>query len=187
MKLFLGIVPPPSDAERIDALRRRYPGRLVGHVDPHVTLVPPFEEEQASGLSDAIERALRNAAAPCVGLGEPGFFDDRVLYFRVIDSEGGLPLLRREIFGALRDFRRDAGGRGLVGTDENGPGARVFHPHLTLAMRSFGTPVWAMAQMYAEASVLAPSFAPFSASCVRVFARRDEGWRRYADLPVGPG
>ena len=176
MRYFVGIIPEPGAKAQIEALRRRYPGRLQKHVEPHITILPPAEYSQSRTLSAGLSAALSEVGAFEVRLGNPGYFGNRVLFLSV---EGDVELLElREAI--VEKVNLDRVRESLPAIEDK----RGFHPHLTLAMASFGTPFPAMAAMNKEAAEMIAQFRPFRVEKVRAFVRGASGWETWRDFPL---
>jgi 2'-5' RNA ligase len=176
MKYFLGVAPPQELQERIASFQRLWPhNRHPDHVEPHITVKPP------QGLASAQEAWLPRVQAACapaapvrVRLGRPGWFRRDVVFLGVEAS--GL----HELHDSLLAFFDPA----TVGPNER-PGN--YHPHLTLAMRSFGLSAAELAEVHARAAAELRDLPTFVAATVRVYAKEDVGkpWRTLADIPLG--
>ena len=175
MRYFIGITPEPEEQAKIDALRHRFPGKLAQHVEPHITILPPAEYTQASTMEQGLLTALSSTSSFTIQLGTPSYFGKRVLFFSVLDEGRSLQNLRDSVWEEVNRIRF---------TDQLPiiEDSRAFHPHLTLAMSSFGTPFVIMQQMETEAKVLAESFPPFLVRSVKVYVRDQIGWRTWKIL-----
>lgn len=183
MKYFIGIVPPTDQSEQIDELRRKYPGRHLAHIDPHITLIPPLEfTETPFDWLQMIEQTLAEIQPFSIQLGQPGFFSQRVLFLNVhiLRAKGkesnALHRMYEKMQSVTEPYRTQASQ--YAQSSRNGS----FHPHLTVAMASFGTSFSVMTQMYADATVLSPLFDPFIVRSVRVFVKTPERWIPYRDI-----
>ncbi|MHB1630121.1 MAG: 2'-5' RNA ligase family protein [Bacilli bacterium] len=212
MKYFIGIAPPADIQRQIDVLRRRYPGRHADHIEPHITLVPPVGWERADAWLHALRTALERHAPFALSLGACAWFGQRTLYLSVLYHDGnrGAPVVPRGPAGAprpdgpavdlagalgedgpavdpLRALRQDLlavtrswRAHGLVSQGEERP----FHPHLTLAMSSFGTTRSDMRRLAWEADRLSRALPSFAVRSVRVYARHETRWERHDDLAL---
>lgn len=193
-KVFLGIVPSEPASEQITELRRRYPGRLAGHVEPHITVVPPFDERSPAALLQALQTLLAPIHPFILHLGSPAFFGDRVLYLSVSEEsntmeepamaegsdEQALLRLRGLLLRAVNEYRADT-------HQPSVDHLQSYQPHLTLAMKSFGTSLSSMAKLYADASVMAPGLNTLRVSFVRAFVRGESRWETLSDLQLRGG
>ncbi len=180
MRYFVGITPEPEVQAKIDALRRSFPGKLVQHVEPHITILPPAEYVQVSTLEEGLLTALSSVNSLTIQLGAPAYFGKRVLFFSVLHEGTVLPFLRDSVW---EEVNRTRIADSLPAIEDS----RAFHPHLTLAMSSFGTPFTIMQQMEAEAKVMVASFPPFLVQSVKVYVRDQKGWRTWKSLNLNQG
>ena len=175
MRYFVGITPEPKEQAKIDEFRRRFPGKLVQHVEPHITILPPSEYTQSSSLEQGLLTALSSLPSFTIQLGAPGYFGKRVLFFSILHDGKSLPLLRNSV---LEEVNRTRANDGLPVIEDS----RAFHPHLTLAMSSFGTPYAIMQQMEIEAKVMAKLISPILVQSVKVYVREQKGWETWKNL-----
>ncbi len=211
MKYFIGIAPPADIQEQLDDLRRRYPGRHADHIEPHITLIPPADCEHAEAWLHALRTVLKGRAPFSLSLGASAWFGQRTLYLSVLalDRDKSAPAVPRDPAGALyqdmptvapagalrhdepavdplRALRQDLiavthswrTARGLVSQSEERP----FHPHLTLAMLSFGTSYNDMKRLARNADEIGKALPSFAVRSVRVYARQKTRWERHNDL-----
>ncbi len=156
----------------VDSFRRKFPGRLAQHVEPHITILPPAEYENASTLERGLGKALETIPDFSIRLGEPGYFGKRVLFLSVLHDEARLNELRNNV---LTEVNRSRMEDGLAPIEDNRP----FYPHLTLAMASFGTSYSNMQDMEVEARLLSSSFQPFTVQTLQVYVRGSKGWQTW--------
>lgn len=178
MRYFVGVSMPKELQVSIDALRSSYPGRLVRHVEPHVTLVPPVEVPEIQPFLSALRTVCDSHEPFLLPLGQPDTFGKRVLFLSV-DRQTGIDRLRAALYTGTQELFQ---ARGWPLTQD----ARPFHPHLTLAMSSFGTSQDAMLQMREEAQLLASTLLPVPVTAVRVYRREAGGWQQFTDLALRP-
>lgn len=176
MKYFLGVAPPRELQERIASFQRLWPrNRHPDHVEPHITMKAP------QGLVSAHEGWVSRVQAVCaavapmqVRLGAPGWFRRDVVFLGV--EAAGL----RKFHDSLVALFDPA----FVAPNERG---EAWHPHLTLAMRSFGLSKAELAEVHARATTELRDLPAFGAVSVRVYAKEDGGgpWQTFADIPLG--
>lgn len=176
MRFFAGIAVPDDLKNTIDTLRASYPGRLVRHIEPHVTLVPPMEVPQPEWWLEAMQEVCNTEAPFALQLGAPDAFGKRVLFLRLEDGANALRL-RDALYSATQRLTQLHGWPFQVEQ-------RPFHPHLTLAMESFGTPLAQMDEIRQSATDLAANMSAFTVRAVRVYRRQTGGWKPFADLPL---
>lgn len=179
MKYFLGIVPNGDIYHQIQEFRRRVNEKHFNHIEAHITLKAPLFLGDPNTWLPALRQVCQKTAPLTVRLGPPQFFGhDAVLYLTVHGE--GLPALHRQLLSCLRPFERGRDGQRRHEGDD-------YHPHLTLAMRSFGVSAEEMKRAAEEASRSLASFPPFLVSSVRVYrqAGRGQPWRPFMDLPLG--
>lgn len=178
MKYFVGVAIPPSLAVRIDAIRSRYPGRLVKRIEPHITLVPPFDITDPTAYIRALQEPLRSRIPFSLQLGQPDSFGSRVLFLSVQDTTGMLHSLHSALYERALEHVHSQGTR----QDKE---ERPYHPHLTLAMTSFGTSQNDMLHIREDALVDVASYSSIQVSSVRVYKKEKECWSPYVDLSLG--
>ncbi len=169
MKYFIGIVPNTETAQVIDQLRILYCPKLAHHLEPHITVIPPFESfENLSWLID-MKQVTCLFSEFSLRLSEPFFFGKRVLSFSVLDDQAILTDLVGILRGTQQIKDRDT---------------RPYHAHLTLAMQSFGTSYERMLEMRDKAKMLLMTLPPLHIEEVIVFARETSGWTRRTTLSL---
>lgn len=175
MKYFVGITPDQEVRDRIDNLRKQFPGRLSQHVEPHITIIPPHEYTQVSVLIKGVLAGLARTSNCQIRLGVPAYFGKRVLYFSVHSPDQALHSLRNAVLNAVNEQLLQAK---LPPVEDE----RTFHPHLTLAMVSFGTPFSVMGEMEETAKQMVAHFEPFTIQGLRVYKRAAKGWEVWRDF-----
>jgi len=178
MKYFVAVALPGTLRDSIDSLRARYPGRLNQHLEPHITLLPPIDVVDERGWLEGLTQTAKNCARFPLQLGQPAQFGQRVLYLSVVSELAPLSALRAALKASSATMLQDL--------DEPMTDERPFHPHVTLAMTSFGTTNESMAQMSTEASGDDSLHTAFIVQAVRVYVRAASGWQTLADLPLHP-
>ncbi|MCY0901399.1 MAG: 2'-5' RNA ligase family protein [Firmicutes bacterium] len=177
MTYFIGVVPPPEVAARIDVLRARFPGRLVERIEPHITLVAPLEVLNLDLWVSALERVAASTHPFCLQLGSPDYFDRRVLFLSVQTGSPELSELRARLYNVTQ-----TGGQDTSSVPELRDAERAYHPHLTLAMPSFGTPAALFPAIHNEAAALAADTSAFVVASVRLYRKRGSRWSPEQDL-----
>ncbi len=169
MKYFIGIVPSTETAAAIDQLRLQFCAKLVHHLEPHITVVPPFEAFEKQQWMVEMNQAVHSFPDFSLQLGEPFFFGKRVLSFYVQDVSDVLTALVSSLKDTQEISDRDT---------------RPYHAHLTLAMQSFGTSFEQMLEMKDKAKELLLVLPPLYVEELIVFAREKSGWARKSTLSL---
>lgn len=182
MNYFIGVAPPPDVALRIDDLRARFPGRLVERIEPHVTLVSPLEVLNLDAWVSALEHVAASTHPFRLQLGAPDYFAGRVLFMSVQTGGPELSELRARLYNVTRTVVEDSKGVPALRDAQ-----RAYHPHLTLAMPSFGTPASLFPEIHNEAAALAADTSAFIVRAVRLYSKRDSRWSPEQDLAFRQG
>ncbi len=165
------LVPPPTATE-IDGIRRALGDHFLGHVDPHITLIPPVNLPEAEvDAVLAMVGEVASAVAPFqVRLGPVATFAPvtPVAYLTVDAPEADLARLA-DLHRALRAGRLDR------------PDTFPYTPHCTVAGELSDDRLAAVVDLMAEVSF------PVSFDRVHVLEEQQPGrvWRPIHDVPLG--
>lgn len=185
MKYFVGICLPPTDSQALQDLRKRWPGRLADRIEPHITVVPPAHWENPSAWIARLQTVTERWQPFVVAYGIPNRFGARVLFLSVeeISPTGrttDTPALRALHAALTRETEQEAALQDNVDWHAD---TRRYHPHISLAISSFGTPPDAMDALSSAAKSWRDDASPFFVAAIRVYALQGKTWLPYADLP----
>ncbi len=154
----------------------------MDRVEPHITIVPPFD------LADPVENKgwwqqqidqMGELSSFSIQLGQPAYFGRRVLFLSVHDvtGESGIAVHEQALY-RLRE-RAQAYVRDHLKVDETR--REDFHPHLTLAMQSFGTSLEDMRRLEQDANDLVEELPNFRVTSLRIYVLENRRWQRLID------
>lgn len=177
MKLLhlLALLPPEPVFSETWELKQEV-HRLTGsrnavRLPPHITLLPPFNQDEAfeTKATAALTAFAATQVAPTVGLDGFAWFGDRTLFVHVSDANA-----LRSLHAALTRWCADH----LL---EVPPKTRPFTPHLTLATRDLpAAQVLELRQLFAHR----PYTASFAARHLTLFRHDGQQWRPRAQVEL---
>ncbi|GIM45050.1 hypothetical protein DNHGIG_05990 [Collibacillus ludicampi] len=178
MKYFLGFVPPEEIYKRIEDFRKRTNERHFRHIEAHITVKSPEYLGDPKLWMPMLKETCERQEPVEIQLGSPMFFGRSAVLYLSIHSERILSF-HKAVLACLRPFCPPQDRRRFEGDD--------YHPHLTIAMKSFGLKEHEMQQAFILAAEQLSGFPPFHAKSVRVYQQLEKGhpWKPLYDIPLG--
>jgi len=127
----LTVIPPLEVIKYVDGFRRKYAENMVGHISPHITILPNFYNGLSSEL--ALKESLSKACSRCqsfrVSLNDVDFFEDKnnVAFFKPDDDS--TVLLRDLMAKTITKMN----GKIVNKYDDYPTDPKKFIPHMTIA------------------------------------------------------
>ncbi|WP_420576719.1 RNA 2',3'-cyclic phosphodiesterase [Ekhidna sp.] len=135
---FIAIVPPEDIQEEITKLKHevaeKYGSKHALRSPPHITLHMPFKwrDKRFDELAEVIKNLNSDLAAFEVELKDFDFFEPRVVFVNVVQSEK-LKKLQKKVVDACRKELK---------LDNANYKNRPFHPHVTIGFRDLKKPMF---------------------------------------------
>ena len=176
MHYFIAILLEEEPKWRVDALRdelaKQFDVKAALAVPPHITLVPPFETEDISSLTEALAEIAKHTQPFTIQTSRFDHFDDRVWFVHIASTQT-LQTIHQHIDRAVRQTVRPV-------PSQKHP---TVHFHINLASKDL-TP----SSFEAVRRFLGTEALPFQEMTVKNFTllrREDHEWIMEKNFPCG--